>query len=174
MRMSLGVLDHLGLNLYSNIPAVLSEVVANSWDADSTKVSIVIDIEGKAISITDDGIGMTADDLNKRFLYVGFRRREHGKFPESSERPVEGIAVIGTFPDDLPQDEVIDTLRAINARIITYDTLIAGALESYREYLDKHQEVSRLEDLLDRLEHSASETSEAPAAKAEAVKSKGD
>jgi hypothetical protein len=28
MRLSLSVLDHLGLNLYSNIPAVLSDVVA--------------------------------------------------------------------------------------------------------------------------------------------------
>ena len=35
MRLSLNVLDHLGLNLYSNIPAVISEVVANSWDADA-------------------------------------------------------------------------------------------------------------------------------------------
>ena len=30
MRLSLSVLDHLGLNLYSNIPVVLSEVVANA------------------------------------------------------------------------------------------------------------------------------------------------
>ncbi len=43
MRLSLSVLDHLGLNLYSNIPAVISEVVANSWDADATEVSIDID-----------------------------------------------------------------------------------------------------------------------------------
>jgi hypothetical protein len=30
MRLSLSVLDHLGRNLYSNVPAVLSEVVANA------------------------------------------------------------------------------------------------------------------------------------------------
>lgn len=30
MRLSLSVLDHLGRNLYSNIPAVLSEVAANT------------------------------------------------------------------------------------------------------------------------------------------------
>ncbi len=95
MRMSLGVLDHLGLNLYSNIPAVLSEVVANSWDADSSEVSIFIDTEGKAISITDDGIGMTADDLNKRFLYVGFRRREYDKPVTPKGRHVMGRKGIG-------------------------------------------------------------------------------
>ena len=40
MTINLNVLNHLGINLYSNIPAVLSEVVANSWDADATNVDI--------------------------------------------------------------------------------------------------------------------------------------
>ena len=40
MSLSLNVLNHLGINLYSNIPAVLSEIVANSWDADATEVKI--------------------------------------------------------------------------------------------------------------------------------------
>ena len=34
MTLSLNVLRHLGFGLYSNIAAVLSEVVANSWDAE--------------------------------------------------------------------------------------------------------------------------------------------
>lgn len=37
MSLSLNVLNHLGINLYSSIPAVLSEIVANSWDARTTK-----------------------------------------------------------------------------------------------------------------------------------------
>ncbi len=61
MRLSLSVLDHLGLNLYSNIPAVISEVVANSWDADATVVTIDIDKTAGAITVTDNGIGMTAE-----------------------------------------------------------------------------------------------------------------
>ncbi len=36
MTLSLNVLNHLGLNLYSNAPAVLAEAVANGWDADAT------------------------------------------------------------------------------------------------------------------------------------------
>ena len=38
MTINLNVLNHLGINLYSNVPAVLSEVVANAWDADATNV----------------------------------------------------------------------------------------------------------------------------------------
>ena len=47
MTLSLNVLNHLGLGLYSNIPAVLSEAVANAWDADAENVSIMIDKETK-------------------------------------------------------------------------------------------------------------------------------
>ncbi len=35
MGISLRILDHLGLNLYSNTPAVISEAIANAWDADA-------------------------------------------------------------------------------------------------------------------------------------------
>lgn len=53
MSLSLNVLNHLGINLYSNIPAVLSEIVANSWDADATRVDITISDD--EIVIKDDG-----------------------------------------------------------------------------------------------------------------------
>jgi hypothetical protein len=32
MTVDLNVLGHLGINLYSNIAAVLTEAVANAWD----------------------------------------------------------------------------------------------------------------------------------------------
>src|SRR5579862_7276221 len=95
MRLSLSVLDHLGLNLYSNIPAVLSEVVANAWDADAKSVGIVIDLGAGTISVTDDGIGMTASDLNDRFLFVGYKRREAGLSQTPTGRPVMGRKGIG-------------------------------------------------------------------------------
>ena len=75
MSINLNVLNHLGINLYSNIPAVLSEVVANSWDADATNVDIEIDTE--KITITDDGHGMTYDDINSKYLEIGYERRTH-------------------------------------------------------------------------------------------------
>ena len=47
LTIDLNILNHLGLNLYSNIPAVVSEVVANSWDADASHVEIHIDRKNK-------------------------------------------------------------------------------------------------------------------------------
>ena len=76
MRLSLNVLKHLGLNLYSNVPAVLSEVVANAWDADAQDVRIYLNKEKARIVIKDDGIGMTQKEVNDRFLFVGYTRRD--------------------------------------------------------------------------------------------------
>ena len=79
MRISLNILEHLGVNLYSDVPPVLSEVVANSWDADASEVDIDIDIEHGKITITDNGHGMTLNDMNKKYLTVGYDRRDDDK-----------------------------------------------------------------------------------------------
>ena len=76
MSISLNALEHLGINLYSNIPAVLSEIVANAWDADAHLVTITIDKAKETITIEDDGIGMDRDGVIDRFLTVGFKRRD--------------------------------------------------------------------------------------------------
>ena len=94
MSINLNVLNHLGIKLYSNVPAVLSEVVANSWDADATKVKIVI--EKDEITITDNGHGMTFEDINNKYLHVGYKRREHDVVETAKyNRPVMGRKGIG-------------------------------------------------------------------------------
>ena len=68
MTISLNVLNHMGLNLYSNTPAVLAEVIANSWDADATGVDVQFDVDNKTITVTDDGCGMSLEDVNGKYL----------------------------------------------------------------------------------------------------------
>lgn len=76
LTISLNVLEHLGINLYSNVPSVLSEIVANAWDADATEVRVDWDRQNGRIVIKDDGVGMTPNEVNARFLTVGYRRRD--------------------------------------------------------------------------------------------------
>lgn len=96
MRIDLNVLNHLGMNLYSNIPAVLSEVVANSWDADAEVVEINIDPSRSEIIIKDDGNGMGLDDINAKYLTIGYARRENGEVVTPKyRRPVMGRKGIG-------------------------------------------------------------------------------
>ena len=96
MTVDLNVLNHLGINLYSNIPAVLAEVVANAWDADAETVQVDISEDATAITISDDGHGMSQSEINARFLKVGYRRREHtGPLTPKHGRPVMGRKGIG-------------------------------------------------------------------------------
>lgn len=96
MSLDLNVLNHLGLNLYSNTPAVLSEVIANSWDADASKVSIHCNQEEDIITIIDNGCGMTLEDINRKFLCVGYQKRKNGEaITPIYKRPVMGRKGIG-------------------------------------------------------------------------------
>lgn len=94
MKISLNIIEHLGINLYSNLPAVLSEIVANSWDADATEVQM--NIEGTTkIEIIDNGIGMSEEDINEKFLLVGYKKRERGFVQTLKGRKVMGRKGIG-------------------------------------------------------------------------------
>lgn len=98
MTVDLNVLEHLGINLYSNIAAVLTEAVANAWDADAENVTVRVDPKQAWIEIEDDGIGMSIEDLNQKYLRVGYRRREedqtYGRLTAKA-RPVMGRKGLG-------------------------------------------------------------------------------
>ena len=69
------VIKHLGINMYSTLPPVLSELITNSYDADATSVTITINQKDKHIEISDNGCGMTEEELNSDFLKIGRNRR---------------------------------------------------------------------------------------------------
>ena len=95
MTLSLNVLNHMGLNLYSNTPAVLAEVIANSWDADATDVQVDFDVDAKTITISDNGCGMDLSDVNEKFLYVGYQKRPPGRLPGDELRTPKGRKPMG-------------------------------------------------------------------------------
>lgn len=103
MTIGLSVLEHLGIGLYSNVPAVLSEVVANAWDADAENVCISIDPGQREIVISDDGSGMTESDINEKYLKVGYKKREsepnQGITPKFNRQPMgrKGIGKLSLF-----------------------------------------------------------------------------
>lgn len=99
LHIDLNVLNHLGLNLYSNIPAVLSEMIANAWDAEAERVYVSIEKgKNKRIIIKDNGCGMDDHDLREKFLKVGYQRRKKGANADKTpnmNRPVMGRKGIG-------------------------------------------------------------------------------
>lgn len=94
-NIDLNVLNHLGLNLYTNTPAVLTEIVSNAWDADATEVHIDVNRENGTITIADNGHGMNADDVEHKFLNVGYARREDNRQKSPNGRNVMGRKGIG-------------------------------------------------------------------------------
>lgn len=100
MSIDLNALEHLGINLYSNIPAVLSEIVANAWDADAKNVTVTVDKDKEIITIEDDGMGMSRDEVIDRFLTVGFKRREElGEYTPCGRKPMgrKGLGKLSIF-----------------------------------------------------------------------------
>ena len=94
-NIDLNVLNHLGLNLYTNTPAVLTEIVSNSWDADATEVHIDVNSDKSIITISDNGHGMNAVDIESKFLNVGYARRKDNREKSPNGRPVMGRKGIG-------------------------------------------------------------------------------
>ena len=113
MKLSLNVLQHLGINLYSNVPAVLSEVVANAWDADAGQVHVELDKAQDRIVIEDDGCGMTRDEVVDRFLLVGYQRRigQPGPTPGKGRSPMgrKGIGKLSLF--SIANAITVETIR---------------------------------------------------------------
>src|SRR5262249_27313069 len=94
-EISLSVLNHLGRGLYRSFATVLGEAISNSWDADAKNVEIHIDRDSNSFVIRDDGIGMTADDFQNKFLRIGYSKRKGGKKRSAGGRPFIGRKGIG-------------------------------------------------------------------------------
>lgn len=70
------VLRLLGAQLYGDTPSIISELVQNAYDADAKAVWITINTTlPNTIVVQDNGIGMTPDEINSRFLNIGQDRR---------------------------------------------------------------------------------------------------
>lgn len=98
MRFDPNVITHLGIQMYSTLPPVISELVSNAYDADATRVIIRLndDSEEKSIVIEDNGHGMNFEEINKKFLIIGRdRRKAEGQKSRSGKRSVIGKKGIG-------------------------------------------------------------------------------
>ena len=97
MKFDPKTIEHLGVQMYSTLPPVIAELVANAYDADAKNVKIFLtDNDRKEIVIEDDGHGMSFEDLEAKFLKIGRNRREgNQQDSESGTRKVIGKKGIG-------------------------------------------------------------------------------
>ena len=91
--------------MYSTLPPVIAELVANGWDANAAQVKIEIpensiNEQTSEIVISDDGIGMSDTDVRKKYLIIGRDRRENeqsDRTPPPHNRKIMGRKGIGKF-----------------------------------------------------------------------------
>lgn len=78
LRFDPRTIEHLGIKMYSQLPYALAELVANAYDAgaDNAFIKLYDDTETKSIIISDDGDGMSYDEVKEKFLVIGRRRRD--------------------------------------------------------------------------------------------------
>ena len=87
-------IEHLGVRMYSTLPPVLAELIANAYDADAENVLLRLDDskKDKDIIVEDNGEGMSFDEINEKFLRIGRNRRE---YDENNVTPKLGRKIIG-------------------------------------------------------------------------------
>lgn len=98
LSFSPSTIDALGIKMYSRLPYALAEIVANAYDANAKNVSIKLydnDPQNKYIIVSDDGIGMSYDEINNKFLVIGRHRRETGEARDINGRKITGKKGLG-------------------------------------------------------------------------------
>ena len=158
MEFDVYTIKHLGLQMYSTLPPVIGELVANGWDANATKVEITIpetpiDEQTSEIVISDDGIGMSDKEIREKYLIVGRDRRENEQSDETSppyshSRKVMGRKGIGKFSAfGIAKEIDVESIKdgEVSHFRMNYDELLEKADERSIEFppLDPTQTVSK-------------------------------
>ena len=117
-RFSLSTLNHLGRGLYRSFATVIAEAISNAWDADAELVDI--EIKGGVLSIHDNGNGMNHDDIQEKFLKIGYTRRSVSSKSESKGRHVLGRKGIGKLAYLSISDEIIVYTKRKNEDVISF------------------------------------------------------
>lgn len=89
----------LGEQSVSNSVVALSEIVKNAYDADASEVAISFEKDSEnnmSIVISDNGQGMTYNDIDEKWMVVGTSDKEYNPFSKGKRRKV-GEKGIGRF-----------------------------------------------------------------------------
>jgi hypothetical protein len=84
------IVQVLSGSTYENFPKAVREIVTNSYDADATEVRITCDEVKQTLTVSDNGTGMSENDLDLYFRIAG-RHRE--KTPQTKS----GRDIVGQF-----------------------------------------------------------------------------
>lgn len=127
-------IEHLGVKMYSTLSPALAELISNAYDADASHVLVeFIEQNGtpRAITVYDDGTGMSSVDIQERFLVIGRNRRSidgDKPSPRFKRLPTgkKGLGKLALF--GLAKDVVVDTIKEgrRNRFTLNWDSLLSA------------------------------------------------
>ena len=90
------IAELLGVQNFTNDESAVLELVKNAYDAKA--LQLTLEFEGNKLTITDNGVGMNADDIRIHWMHVGKSSKEYEVIDENNhKRILAGSKVIGRF-----------------------------------------------------------------------------
>ena len=128
------LIEELGAKMYPSVTASVAELVSNAWDADAKNVWITMPLGrsitsdgGDEIVVIDDGIGMSRDETESKYLIVGRKRRsDENTWKSPSGRPLHGRKGVGKLA-------AFGTAKRLECTTITKASLTTTFLLDYDE-----------------------------------------
>ena len=141
------IIDHLGIKMYATLPNVLAELIANAYDADAKNVSICLyDKEGeKSIKVIDDGLGMSFDEINDKFLKIGRRKRNEDNDLTPIGRKITGRKGLGKLAF-FGIGEVIKITTYKDGECISFDLDWNGIISTKKGIYEQAFKAEKLEN----------------------------
>jgi len=144
MKVAGQLFRHLGLQMYSGAVPAIAELISNAYDAMARNVWIKIPVgrslqKNDEIAVTDDGHGMTYDECNRDYLYVGRNRRggQSGRtepYNDLKSRRVQGRKGIGKLAAFGIADRI--GVRTVKNRELAHFALDYSELTRSTEFAD--------------------------------------
>lgn len=105
LKVNNNFLKFIGKEMYHSLSSIVSELISNAWDADAENVHILLNTNKKGASgfegeiiVKDDGHGMNFQELEEKYLNIGYNKREgSGKVTSKFKRLKMGRKGIGKF-----------------------------------------------------------------------------
>jgi len=122
-----GLIQRLGYELVGRAETAVSELIKNAYDADATIVDVDFInsyIQGGALIVSDNGIGMTEDQLINGFMRISSTDKIHNPTSVKFNRTKAGRKGIGRFATQRLGEQltiITQTKESENALKITID-----------------------------------------------------
>ena len=99
IKVSAGILIHIGAGIYNSVAGAVKELVSNSFDADATQVLINMNYpDFDEIKVTDNGTGMSSERFKQAMQSIGSSLKgtlEARRVTKKLKRPIIGHLGIG-------------------------------------------------------------------------------